>query len=284
MKKWAKIVTWSLMVLFLLIIVIFISMKFIVQGGETKVIKKLDSLGVQIHFDSLETELGLARYARAGNGNGAKLILIHGSPGDWSAWVNVFANPEIIRDFDVIAIDRAGYGNTKVPPQEQLMKQAAIPIQIANQIWGDSSFIVVGHSYGGAVAEKLLIEYPKQIKGGVLVAPTIGPDYQAPKWYNKIAKWAIVNPFLPSMFQSSNIEMLALQEELKRNESRLGDIKSPIIFIHGKKDVLVPYATVNYFQEHVKENVKYVILDSMNHFVPWSNPELINNAILELNK
>ena len=61
------------------------------------------------------------------------------------------------------------------------------------------------------------------------------------------------------------------------------NIKVPTIVIQGKKDVLVNPGNADFAKKMmVNASVELVLVDTMNHFVPWSNPALIRNAILKL--
>lgn len=250
------------------------------QQGEGEVLKKLEEAGINVSFSFIETEEGEVRIARSGKKGGDKLLMVHGSPGDWSAWSNMFLNQELQEQFDMIAFDRPGYGKTTVPAQETLAGQSAAAEAILKHYWQNDSIIVVGHSYGGAVVEQLAINQRQRIQHLIWVAGTLGPNFQAPKWYNKLGKLKLINWLLPENFKSSNTEMLSLQAELRENENDLSSLKMPITLIHGKEDILVPFATVDYLKSHLTGEVDYVLIDSMNHFVPWSNPDLIIDAIL----
>jgi pimeloyl-ACP methyl ester carboxylesterase len=60
-------------------------------------------------------------------------------------------------------------------------------------------------------------------------------------------------------------------------------IKASTIVIQGKKDVLVDPANADFAKKMIiNAPVELVMIDDMNHFVPWSNPELIRSAILKL--
>ena len=64
---------------------------------------------------------------------------------------------------------------------------------------------------------------------------------------------------------------------------RWKDIKCPVIVIQGKKDKLVPAGNADFAREMlVNAPVEFVIKEDMNHFVPWTNPELIRQAVLDL--
>jgi len=61
------------------------------------------------------------------------------------------------------------------------------------------------------------------------------------------------------------------------------NIKATTIVIQGKKDMLVDPRNADFAKKMiVNAPVELVAVEDMNHFVPWSNPELITQAILKL--
>jgi pimeloyl-ACP methyl ester carboxylesterase len=60
-------------------------------------------------------------------------------------------------------------------------------------------------------------------------------------------------------------------------------IKCPTIVIQGKKDSLVDPGNADFAKKMlVNAPVEFVLVDNMDHFVPWSNPELIRAAVLKM--
>ena len=252
-----------------------------IPDGEGKVLERLNekdifpaTISITYH-DSLNVNV-----VSIGNPTKPVLLLIHGSPGDWSAWENIITNDSIRASFYILSIDRAGFGKTTVPALANLRSQADVIWRAMEQLHCLENIMLVGHSYGGAVVEQLLIDHPEVFNLAILAAPTLSPDLMAPRWYNKVARWKLVNSLLSKDMKSSNIEMMGLPESLSVNEEYLSSIQTPIIYIQGNKDVLVPYETVDYFKGHKPTGVTYIILEDMNHFIPWSDPDLITNAIL----
>ena len=59
-------------------------------------------------------------------------------------------------------------------------------------------------------------------------------------------------------------------------------ITQKTIIIQGDKDVLVPFKNAEFTKNMlINADVQVVMKKDMNHFVPWSNPELIKEAILK---
>lgn len=214
-----------------------------------------------------------------GNLSKPKVLLIHGSPGYWFDFKNIFADKLLQKDYCIISYDRPGYGKTTVPVKKRLHDQAKVVATVLNH-YGKSreKFKVLGHSYGGAVLEQTILDYQVKISHAIYVAPCLSPEFQKAKWYNLIISGGLANRMMPHELRNSNKEMMALEEDLGLNENRLHEINIPTSYIQGKKDILVPYQTQAYYLKFHK-NVDYQLLDELNHFIPWSNPELIIQAI-----
>lgn len=268
-------------ILAVVLVVILIAMSFITPDSEKKVFQRLNEENIFpntkliTYQDSL-----LIRVITIGDSTKPALLLIHGSPGDWSAWENIITNDSVRAAFHILAVDRAGFGETTVPALANLHEQAEVVWQVLEGGGITKNITLAGHSYGGAVVEQLLIDHSSAFNLAIMVAPTLSPELMQPKWYNKVARWKPVNYIISKNLKSSNIEMMGLPASLKLNEEAIPSIQIPIVYIQGKKDVLVDHETVDYFHKHKPDGVKYVIIDDMNHFTPWSDPYLINDAIL----
>ncbi|MDE5419715.1 alpha/beta hydrolase [Labilibaculum sp. DW002] len=210
-----------------------------------------------------------------------KVVLIHGSPGYWYDFKNIFTDQNLLDNYCIISYDRPGYGKTSVSVKKRLSDQAKIAEAVMNHFAKDEEkFTVLGHSYGGAVLEQTILDYQDKISHAIYIAPCLSPEFQKAKWYNLLVSGGLPNKIMPHELRISNLEMLALEEDLGKNEKRLKEIHIPTTYIQGKKDILVPYQTQEYYLKHHK-NVNYSLLEDQDHFIPWSNPDLIIKAIQE---
>ncbi|PXX98790.1 hypothetical protein DF185_15545 [Marinifilum breve] len=213
-----------------------------------------------------------------------KVLFIHGSPGYWFDFKKVFTDIELRKKFCLISFDRPGYGKTSVPAMGSLSNQARVAEKILKHYaQKNEKIIVLGHSFGGAVLEQLLIDNPDQIKHAIYVAPCLSPEFQEAKWYNILAAGGIPQRILPHELKNSNKEMMDLSECLLKNESHISAIDIPTTYIQGKKDILVPFKTLDYYQKY-HSNINSILLDDLDHFVPWSRPDLIIETIKNVNR
>ena len=62
-------------------------------------------------------------------------------------------------------------------------------------------------------------------------------------------------------------------------------ISVPVIVIQGEDDALVPKENAYFAQRMVNPNLLRLQLEpDVNHFIPWNQPHLINQAIFDLVK
>ena len=280
-KKWLKRIGIGLGVLFVVLIIIVVVVLSIIGGSNADEIKALlDEKGVVWTEETVSFGEERINVIKVGDTAGEKVLLIHGSPGEWSAWENILIDSSL-QDKCLLAFDRPGYGLTTIEAFSDLADQASVAHQVLEHyLKPGEKAIVVGHSYGGGVALRLGLDFPEKVQRLVLVAPTVSPEHQPTKWYNHLLTVGWVNSLMPENLQSSNHEMMGLRPSLESQERRLATLPVPVIFIHGTDDMLVPFESVDYFRENVSQNVQFELIEGMNHFTPWSRPELIIEAIL----
>ena len=88
---------------------------------------------------------------------------------------------------------------------------------------------------------------------------------------------------IPASFRASNHEILYLKPELEKMLPLWKNIRQPVIVIQGGKDMFVNPKNADFAQKMLvnAKSLKFIKVDTMNHFVPWSHPQLIKKAILE---
>ncbi|WP_292999322.1 alpha/beta hydrolase [Nevskia sp.] len=215
-------------------------------------------------------------------GGPARIVFLHGTPGDWKAWAHYLADPELQKRATLIAVDRPGFGASnpgKTAPQ--LGEQARL---LAPLLDGPGApTIIVGHSLGGPIGAELAMRYPQLVRGAVLVAPSIDPNTEQPRWYNVAMTFWLVKAIAPNEFAWSNEELLVLVDELNKQTPRWSSLKMPITVVQGAKDELVDPRTAAYAEKVLpKPNGKVVVVPDQGHFVLWNRPDLVTKEIIDV--
>lgn len=113
------------------------------------------------------------RYQRAGSG--PAVALIHGASSNLRD-MSLDLLPRLAANHTVVALDRPGHGGSGWPARggEQLDTQARL-MRGALETLGIPRAVVLGHSYGGAVALAWGLRFPASLSGLVLIgAPSQG--------------------------------------------------------------------------------------------------------------
>ena len=107
-------------------------------------------------------------------GQGTPLVLLHGGPGathhyfhPWFSQAAKFAR--------VIYYDQRGCGLSDYQPGKGYnMDQAVDDLDRLRRALGIDQWVVLGHSYGGLLAQCYALKYPENLKGLVLVCASTG--------------------------------------------------------------------------------------------------------------
>lgn len=106
-------------------------------------------------------------------GSGPPLLFISGTGGDLRVQPNVFASP-LAKAFDLLAYDQRGLGRTDKPDVPYSMAQYADDAAGLLDHVGWAQAAVIGVSFGGMVAQELVLRHPGRVKRLVLACTSPG--------------------------------------------------------------------------------------------------------------
>ncbi len=222
-------------------------------------------------------------YVHVGDENKPLIIFVHGSPGSLSAFIHFLADTVLLKQVQLITIDRPGFGSSNFGYAEPSLKKQASLLKPLLEKYEARPTILVGHSLGGPVIARMAMDYPELIDGLVMVAPSIDPDLEPKEWFRGALALPFLKWLLPRSIRASNDEIWNLKPELQNMVPQWSEVKANTIVIQGKLDTLVPPGNAAYAKKMMTNaSVELVLKEDMNHFVPWNNPQLIRDAILKL--
>ena len=223
-------------------------------------------------------------YAMRPNPGVPLLFFIHGAPGSWKAYENYLDDATLSSDFQMISVDRPGYGlSTKGRIVASLEEQSRLISEILRPWAEQQPVIVIGHSYGGPIAVRLAMNHPEWVQGLLLLAPAIDPGLEKRgKWRFWLRK-APLRWLVPRGLYIANEEIISLKADQEKIEADYQRLRMPVYYIHGTADMLVPVENQYYAQrqmQHLPLEVR--ILKGANHFIPWTRYEEIIKGIYYL--
>jgi pimeloyl-ACP methyl ester carboxylesterase len=285
LKKLKRILKWTaivgLVLLTLLVILLHLADFSI---GREEAIERFKAAGASPEFKSVEFADYSVHYVAVGDTANPTVLFVHGSPGVWDNFIDQMTDPELLKSFRMIAIDRPGFGNTNPgSPERSIAVQAEVIAEVLKA--ENETAILAGHSYAGPVIVKAAIDHSELVNGLLLLAASVDPDLEETLWIQIPFHYKAFSWLLPGDLYSSNEEILALKQELANMNSEWDQIEVPVSIIQGTNDRLVPMENA-YFAERKLRNTPatLIMVEGMDHFIPWTNPELITEELIRLEK
>jgi len=121
------------------------------------------------HSRFIDLDGARVHYQEAGDVSAPALVLIHGFASSTLVWSKVFLDLAAA-GFRVIAVDMLGYGYSGKPRNGEytIDGQARMLMQLLDRLDIERA-VIVGSSYGGAVAATCALDYPSRVEKLVLV-------------------------------------------------------------------------------------------------------------------
>jgi pimeloyl-ACP methyl ester carboxylesterase len=226
------------------------------------------------------------RYVAAGADTLPTLLFLHGSPGSISYYSRRFMDSSLKDHFRFYAVDRPGYGYSGFgDPEPSIQKQAEMFRPLLDSLHrAKHPVIIVGSSYGAAIACRMVMEHPDLVDGLVLTGPAIGPGRETYFGITPVIEHWSIRWFIPRIFRSANTEKVHHKAELEKLLPFWKDIRVPVYYLQGENDGIVDTSNASFAREHLV-NVPYLkirFLPNRGHRLAQFEWKAIKEAILDI--
>ena len=250
-----------------------------------------------------------------GNPNGPAILFIHGYAQAALSWDRQTRDPELLRDFRMVAYDLRGHGMSSKPEGDQYYKPGKVwadEVEAVIEQTGLHRPILVGWSYGGRVMGDYLTEYGSGAIGGMNWVGALSsgsPDLANPRnrGFNGPAAMGSADPatairstiaFLRECFETqpstADFEtMLAFNMMVPRHvrlsllgrpadyEAQIKALTIPVLVTHGALDKLVDVRMGRYTVA-TAPHAKLSIYENVGHAPFWEDAPHFNRELAEL--
>ncbi|MFA6190096.1 MAG: alpha/beta hydrolase [Candidatus Staskawiczbacteria bacterium] len=252
---------------------------------------------MEITVNGLKTNYQTFPASPAGGGEGTPFLILHGWGSKIDRW-SLVAEKIAEKGYKVIVPDLPGFGDSSALPgtwnNNNYMKWAEDFIKEINL----TEFYLAGHSFGGALAVKLAIKHPQDVKKLFLIAAaSVRPKTTQKKVLKNIAKIVNKFSFLPfyGLFRKAFYKFIIRKSDYMHVDNSMketyknvisedlaqftGFIRTPTIIIWGDKDNATPIEDAHFMSKKIK-NAKLVIINGAGHALNKECPELLAEKII----
>lgn len=172
------------------------------------------------------------------------VFFLHGNGGNLDSWTR---NIDYYRrvNYDLFIFDYRGYGKStgRVQSEAQLHDDVRAAWDAVASRYQDKPIVIYGRSLGAALAAKLAVDVNSDLL--ILVSPFSSMTAMAALQYPLLPHWLVRYPL--------------------RTDELIADIRTPTVFVHGDKDLLIPLAHSVELKNLARSDAKLLVIKGAGH-------------------
>jgi alpha-beta hydrolase superfamily lysophospholipase len=172
------------------------------------------------------------------------VFFLHGNAGNLETWTTGLDFYKRVK-FDLFMLDYRGYGKStgSVRSEAELNDDVRAAWNAIAPRYGGKPIVVYGRSLGTGLAATLARDVDPALL--VLVSPYESLAAAAKRAYPLAPEWLLKYPL--------------------RTDTVIGEVKSPVMLLHGRADRLIPYSDSEQLASRVRAPVELVLVDGAGH-------------------
>ena len=242
--------------------------------------------GLTLKTDNIIVSGKNIHYVMVGNDTLPTLAFIHGSPSAWNAFLDYMKDPELLKHYRIISIDRPGFGYSNFGEAMTIQNQSRYIMPVFARINNSKPVYLAGHSLGGPLLIQLAADAPKEFAGIMLIAGSVDPALETSEKWRYIMEKFPLNHLLPGSFRPSNTELLYFKKDIVSLANEFAKVTCAVYLVHGDNDTWVPPGNVAYAVKKLihASKIETLILPGGNHFIPWTKRKEITKELIRMGR
>lgn len=206
-----------------------------------------------------------------------KIVVITGAPSWAEYWAETMA--ELPQDREMVVVDRPGYAASEPAhhvPDIRTHAEALAPLLKAAH---GQKVLLVGQSYGAAIASIMAANHPGKVAGLVLLSGFFGETGPTSKWLLDVGSKAL--SLIPRDLRHAVLEATNQRPQLVHARRALMSVNIPIHMVHGDKDDFAPIETAERLARETptRRPIRFVRTPGANHFLNDGPPQQLLEAL-----
>jgi len=242
--------------------------------------------GLAIKTDNIKVKGKNIHYVMVGSDTLPTLAFIHGSPSAWNAFLDYMKDPQLLKHYRIISIDRPGFGYSNFGDAVMLQDQSKYIMPVFAMINNNKPVFLAGHSLGGPLLIQLAADAPQAFSGIMLIAGSVDPALEPEENWRYIMEKFPLRYLFPGSFRPSNTELLYFKKDVVTLANEFAKVTCAVYLVHGDKDKWVPPGNVAYAVKKLvhASKIETLILPGGNHFIPWTKRKEITKELIRMGR
>lgn len=194
-----------------------------------------------------------------------RIVVITGAPSWAEYWAETLA--ALPQDREMIVVDRPGFAGSEPRhpvPDIRVQAEALAPLLQARR---GQRVLLVGQSYGAAIASIMAEQNPGRVAGLVLLSGFFGEAGPTARWLLDLGGKAL--NMIPRDLRHAVIEVNGQRPQLAHACQALARLNLPIWMIHGDKDDFAPFEVAERLAKETvsRRPIRVMRTAGANHFL-----------------
>ena len=248
-------------------------------------------------------------YVEQGDASGVPVLMLHGATDSWRSFEPVL--PHLLDDIRAVAVTMRGHGDAPKPEGGYRVEDLAVDVIALMEELDLGPAVLVGHSMGTMVAERIAIEAPERVLGLVLAGAFGQPQANSRGLLELRAEFGeIQDPIareLVHQFQASTTarpldpeQLEVFIDETEKVPARvwrgifgafpevdyaaeLAALAPPTMIVQGGQDELIPQEERNALLG-LLPGARLIVYGGAGHALHWEEPERFAADIVEFSR
>ena len=168
-----------------------------------------------------------------------KIVVVTGAPSWAEYWADTLA--ALPQDREMIVVDRPGFAGSEPVEYVGDIRLQAVALSPLLDAAPGQKVLLVGQSYGAAIASIMASQSRRRLHGLVLLSGFFGETGPTAKWLVDLGSKVL--PFIPRDLRNAIREVSEQRHQLDYLREALSHLRMPVHLIHGEADDFAPIET-----------------------------------------
>ncbi len=181
-------------------------------------------------------------------------------------------------ELEILVINRLGFHKSHSAPVLNFNSQ----VKVVEPFLDKKRNIILGISYGGALALTSALNYPDKIEGVLTSAALITEPHNYVKAIIGSDIFKKLEGLTPKKVQHMKAEIIGRREQIGPLLERLSELDAPVEVLHGTLDTLVPKSDAQILIKALGNNARYREIIGGTHYMELQMPTRVLKAVSDL--